>query len=175
MRSFCRRSADICSLLVCTSAFMDSLTAAAQRRNTPLLTFKKQTNLFCHRKNLISCSPSVCVALGVLGLVSWLVSELRVARGLATGAVERSEELLVQRRVNCRVGPWEKLSNGGKHYKKRGDHFTKQTWSSLTINMTNNRMRKPYWSIRSGVAKWIKANSHKYETTFLYNTDSQWP
>lgn len=33
-------------------------------------------------------SPSACVALRVLGRVSWLVSELRVASGLATGAVE---------------------------------------------------------------------------------------
>lgn len=58
------------------------------------------------------------MALRVLGLGSWLVSELRVARGLATGAVESSEESLVHRRVNCSVGPWEKLSNGGKRYKQ---------------------------------------------------------
>lgn len=52
-----------------------------------------------------SCSLGVCAALRVLGLGSWLVSQLRVARGLATGAVERSEESVVQRRVNCSVGP----------------------------------------------------------------------
>lgn len=62
-------------------------------------------------------SLGACVALRVLGRVSWLVSELRVASGLATGAVEWSAESLVQRSVNCRVGPWEKLSNGGKRYK----------------------------------------------------------
>lgn len=65
-----------------------------------------------------SYSLGVCAALRVLGLGSWLVSQLRVARGLATGAVERSEESVVQRRVNCSVGPWEKLSKGGKHYQK---------------------------------------------------------
>lgn len=62
-------------------------------------------------------SLGACVALRVLGRVSWLVSELRVASGLATGAVEWSAESLVQRSVNCRVGPWEKLSNGGKRCK----------------------------------------------------------
>lgn len=66
-------------------------------------------------ETLFSGSLGVCAALKVLGLASWLVSQLRVASGLATGAVERSEAWLVQRRVNCRVGPWEKLSNGGKH------------------------------------------------------------
>lgn len=66
-------------------------------------------------ETLFSGSLGVCAALRVLGLASRLVSQLRVARGLATGAVERSEEWVVQRRVNCRVGPWEKLSNGGKH------------------------------------------------------------
>lgn len=54
----------------------------------------------------------------VLGLLSVvLVSELRVERGLATGAVEGSLGSPVQRRVNCKVGPWEKVSNGGNLFK----------------------------------------------------------
>lgn len=42
----------------------------------------------------------------MLGLLSTaLASELRVASGLATGAVDRSLASPVQRRVNCSVGP----------------------------------------------------------------------
>lgn len=40
-------------------------------------------------------------------------SELRVARGLATGALDFPLVSPVQRRINCNVGPWENVSNGG--------------------------------------------------------------
>ena len=113
---------------------MDSLTAAARTRKTPSKTVSPLTEW----SNMPSvCSPSVCVALRVLGLGSWLVSELRVARGLATGAVERSDESVVQRRVNWRVGPWEKVSNGGKHCKKRADRLITATQTHFFISMTN--------------------------------------
>lgn len=41
------------------------------------------------------------------------LSELRVASGLATGAVDLPLASPVQRRINCSVGPWENVSNGG--------------------------------------------------------------
>lgn len=41
------------------------------------------------------------------------LSELRVARGLATGAVDFPLASPVQRSINCNVGPWENVSNGG--------------------------------------------------------------
>lgn len=41
------------------------------------------------------------------------LSELRVARGLATGAVDFPLASPVQRSMNCSVGPWENVSNGG--------------------------------------------------------------
>lgn len=61
---------------------MDSLTAAAQRRNTPSLTFKKQTNLFCHMKNLNLCCflLTECVC-GSRGAGSGVLVGLRVAGG----------------------------------------------------------------------------------------------
>lgn len=40
-------------------------------------------------------------------------SELRVARGLASGALDFPLVSPVQRRMNCKVGPWENVSNGG--------------------------------------------------------------
>lgn len=40
-------------------------------------------------------------------------SELRVARGLATGALDFPLVSPVHRRMNCNVGPWENVSNGG--------------------------------------------------------------
>lgn len=41
------------------------------------------------------------------------LSELRVERGLATGAVDFPLASPVQRSMNCNVGPWENVSNGG--------------------------------------------------------------
>ena len=53
-----------------------------------------------------AASPSGAV-FSVLVLLSMglELSELRVDRGLATGAVDLSLASPVQRRVNCRVGP----------------------------------------------------------------------
>lgn len=60
------------------------------------------------------CLPIVWVGLTELGLFSWgRLSEFRVARGLAIGAVDLSFVSPVQRRVNWSVGPWENVSNGG--------------------------------------------------------------
>lgn len=101
----------------CHSLLIKQIVKRTESINIILHILKQSLRLLAIKSK--SFVPSVCVALRVLGLVSWLVSELRVARGFATGAVERSEESLVQRRVNCRVGPWEKLSNGGKRYKIR--------------------------------------------------------
>lgn len=42
-----------------------------------------------------------------------------MARGLAIGAVDLSLVSPVQRRVNCSVGPWENVSNGGSLLKKK--------------------------------------------------------
>lgn len=86
MRNFCLGSAEICSLLVCTSGFIDSLTAG--RETDHQTTFTAQSQQLFTPKPAAVCSPGECVALWVLGLLSWLVSELRVAKGLATGAVE---------------------------------------------------------------------------------------
>lgn len=60
------------------------------------------------------CLPIVWVGLTELGLFSWgRLSEFRVARGFAIGAVDLSFVSPVQRRVNWSVGPWENVSNGG--------------------------------------------------------------
>lgn len=48
------------------------------------------------------------------------LSELRVASGLATGAVDLPLASPVQRRMNCSVGPWENVSNGGNLCGGRG-------------------------------------------------------
>lgn len=49
----------------------------------------------------------------VLVSIGLELSELRVERGLATGAVDFPLPSPVQRSVNCNVGPWENVSNGG--------------------------------------------------------------
>lgn len=49
----------------------------------------------------------------VLVSIGLELSELRVARGFATGAVDFPLASPVQRSVNCSVGPWENVSNGG--------------------------------------------------------------
>ena len=147
---------------------MDSLTAAARTRKTPSKTVSPLTEW----SNMPSvCSPSVCVALRVLGLGSWLVSELRVARGLATGAVERSDESVVQRRVNWRVGPWEKVSNGGKHYKKRADRLITATQTHFFISMTNKHNPYSYAGWRGSEfhsrSVWLRAVHSVFKDSWL--------
>lgn len=72
-------------------------------------------------KNKISSYP-VAVLYLPMSAARWLLvlvsmgpelSELRVERGLATGAVDFPLASPVQRSMNCNVGPWENVSNGG--------------------------------------------------------------
>lgn len=87
--------------------------------------------------------PTACTGLTLEGLLSavppppvvlllllLLQSELRVARGLATGAVERLDASPVQRRVNCSVGPWEKVRSGSHCGRdgERGEALARPTW-----------------------------------------------
>lgn len=69
-------------------------------------------------------------------------SELRVARGLATGALDFPLVSPVQRRTNCNVGPWENVSNGGslcgRVKPKRG-----QWWRADTRHTTGSTARHP--------------------------------
>lgn len=67
-------------------------------------------------------SENTVVSYSLIMAARWLLvlvsmgpqaSELRVARGLATGAVDFPLASPVQRRMNCNVGPWENVSNGG--------------------------------------------------------------
>lgn len=74
------------------------------------------------RKTVMSWSWSRLLLDLLMRAARWLLvlvsmgpgpSELRVARGLATGALDFPLVSPVQRRINCSVGPWENVSNGG--------------------------------------------------------------
>lgn len=103
--------------------------------------------------------PIVWAGLTEPGLFSWWrLSEFLVARGLATGAVDLSLLSPVQRRVNCNVGPWENVSNGGSRWTKKQIEAYEKSYNIKNIaGMKNIHCNMPTWSLLGLLAK-IKCN-----------------
>lgn len=120
----------------CFFTFKITWSSCTSESETPRYRRAKQMTI---QQQNQSCLPIVWVGLTELGLFSWgRLSEFRVARGLAIGAVDLSFVSPVQRRVNWSVGPWENVSNGGNLWGKN----KKQNSRISVFPCTKTIMRK---------------------------------